>query len=69
MDSNGIDLVGKSILDTGKPNEARAVIQDALAKARVQQKRGHEAELLIILGTLAESTGDGTDAKITGDFL
>jgi CHAT domain-containing protein/tetratricopeptide (TPR) repeat protein len=52
----------RALVATGKPNEARGVIQDALAKARAQQKRGHEAELLIILGTLAESTGDRTDA-------
>ena len=52
----------RALVATGKPNEARAVIEDALAKARAQQKRGHEAELLIILGTVAESTGDRTHA-------
>ena len=50
----------RALVATGKTNEARAVIEDALAKARAQQKRGHEAELLIILGTVAESTGDRT---------
>src|SRR5215469_9004173 len=48
----------QGLLATGKPNEARGVIEDALAKARSQQKRGHEAELLLILGSVAESTGD-----------
>jgi uncharacterized protein HemY len=38
------------------------VIEDALVKARAQQKRGHEAELLIRLGGVAESTGDRTRA-------
>ncbi len=52
----------RALVATGRPNEAQAVIQDALAKARAQQKRGHEAELLIISGTVAESTGDRTDA-------
>jgi len=50
------------LVATGKPNEARGVIEDALAKARSQQKRGHEAELLLILGSVAESTGDRAQA-------
>jgi hypothetical protein len=33
-------------------------IDDALGKARSQQKRGHEAELLILLGKLASQTGN-----------
>src|SRR5215472_16627699 len=52
----------RALVATGKPNEARGVIEDALAKARAQRKRGHEAELLIILGSVAESTGDRTHA-------
>ena len=41
----------QALVALGKPNDAKAVIGDALVKARAQQKRGHEAELLIRLGT------------------
>ncbi len=37
----------QALVALGKPNDAKAVIGDALVKARAQQKRGHEAELLI----------------------
>ena len=46
----------------GKPQEAKAVLDGALGKARSQQKRGHEAELLILLGRLASKTGDRKQA-------
>jgi CHAT domain-containing protein len=46
----------------GKPEEAKAVLDDALGKARSQQKRGHEAELLILLGKLASQRGDRNQA-------
>src|SRR5436309_7861764 len=52
----------QSIVAVGKPSESRAVIEDSLIKARAQQKRGHEAELLIRLSLVAESTGDNTQA-------
>ena len=52
----------QALVALGKPNDAKAVIGDALVKARAQQKRGHEAELLIRLGTVADSTGDTTQA-------
>ena len=52
----------QTLVALGRPNEALAVLEDALAKARAQQKRGHEAALLILLGTVAESTGDRTQA-------
>src|SRR5437868_13273495 len=52
----------QSLIKVGKPNEARAVIEDALVKARAQKKRGHEAELLVRLGRVAESTSDTTHA-------
>ena len=42
----------------GKPDQAKSLLQDALAKARGQQKKGHEAQLLILLGRLASRTGD-----------
>jgi CHAT domain-containing protein len=52
----------RALVALGKPSDARAVIEDALVKARAQQKRGHEAELLIRLSLVAESTGDSTHA-------
>src|SRR5216683_440395 len=48
----------QALVALGKPEEAKAVLGDALGKARSQQKRGHEAELLILLGRLASQTGD-----------
>ncbi len=42
----------------GKAAEAKTVLDDALGKARSQQKRGHEAELLILRGKLASQMGD-----------
>src|SRR6202166_49241 len=35
----------RALVAIGKPNEAKALLDEALAKARSQQKRGHEAEL------------------------
>lgn len=46
------------LVATGKANDARTVLQDALAKAREQRKRGHESQLLILLGSVAEKTGN-----------
>jgi CHAT domain-containing protein len=48
----------RALVGMGKPEEAKAVLDGALGKARSQQKRGHEAELLILLGKLASQTGD-----------
>ena len=52
----------QALVAMGKPNDARNVLENALVKARAQQKRGHEAQLLILLGTVAASTGDRTRA-------
>jgi CHAT domain-containing protein len=52
----------RALVAIGKPQEAKAVLDDALGKARSQQKRGHEAELLILLGKLASQTGDKKQA-------
>jgi len=52
----------QTLVAVGKPTEANTVLQNALAKAGAQQKRGHEAALLILLGTVAESTGDSSQA-------
>src|SRR5207302_2745569 len=52
----------QALVALGKPQEAKAVLEGALVKARTQQKRGHEAELLIRLSLVAESTGDNIHA-------
>jgi CHAT domain-containing protein len=52
----------RALVALGKPQEAKAVLDDALGKARSQQKRGHEAELFILLGRLASQTGDRRQA-------
>jgi CHAT domain-containing protein len=52
----------QTLVALGRPNDAKIVLADALAKARAQQKRGHEAALLILLGTVAEDNGDRTQA-------
>ncbi|MGB8116972.1 MAG: hypothetical protein WCF22_24560, partial [Candidatus Sulfotelmatobacter sp.] len=52
----------RALVAMGKPEAAKAVLDDALGKARLQQKRGHEAELLILLGRLASQTGDREQA-------
>src|SRR5271165_6583013 len=39
----------RALVASGRTDEAKHVLQDALGKARSQQKRGHEAELLILL--------------------
>ncbi len=54
----------RALVALGKPEEAKAVLDDALGKARSQQKRGHEAELLILLGRLASQTGDRKQAIV-----
>ena len=52
----------QALVALGRPDEAKAVLEDALGKARSQQKRGHEAQLLILLGRLASQTGDRKQA-------
>jgi CHAT domain-containing protein len=48
----------QALFALGRQDEARRTLGDALAKARSQQKEGHEAQLLILLGRLAAQTGD-----------
>src|SRR5437660_6325720 len=48
----------QALVALGKADEAKKVLEDALVKARSQQKRGHEAQLLILLGQVAAETGD-----------
>jgi CHAT domain-containing protein len=48
----------QALVALGRQDEARKVLEDALTKARSQQKKGHQAQLLILLGRLAAQTGD-----------
>ena len=52
----------QALVAIGRPDDARSVLQDALAKARSQQKQGHEAQLLIVLGKLAAQSGNRQEA-------
>src|SRR3974390_2017189 len=58
----GYEGKAEALVALGRPDEAKRVLDDALAKARSQQKRGHEAQLLIILGKLAEQNGNKQEA-------
>jgi len=48
----------QSLVSLGKWNEAKQVLGDALTKARSEQKLGHEAQLLILLGKLTAQIGN-----------
>ena len=50
----------QALVALGRTDEAKRVLEDALTKARSQQKRGHEAQLLILLGRLTAQMGDRT---------
>ena len=52
----------QALVAIGRPDDARSVLQDALAKARSQQMQGHEAQLLIVLGKLAAQSGNRQEA-------
>jgi CHAT domain-containing protein len=58
----GYEGKAQALVALGRPDEAKRVLQGALAKARSQQKRGHEAQLLIVLGKLAAQTGNKQEA-------
>ena len=58
----GYEGKAEALVALGRPDEAKRVLDDALAKARSQQKRGHEAQLLIVLGKLAEQNGNKQEA-------
>ena len=58
----GYEGKAQALVALGRPDEAKRVLQDALAKARSQQKRGHEAQLLIVLGKLAAQNGNKQEA-------
>jgi CHAT domain-containing protein len=58
----GYEGKAQALVALGRPDEAKRVLQEALAKARSQQKRGHEAQLLIVLGKLAAQTRNKQEA-------
>src|SRR5208283_2086208 len=58
----GYEGKAQALVALGRPDEAKKVLQDALAKAQSQQKRGHEAQLLIVLGKLAAQNGNKQEA-------
>jgi CHAT domain-containing protein len=62
----------QALVASGRTDEAKRVLEDALTKARSQRKRGHEAQLLILLGRLMAQIGDRTQAitylEVAGQF-
>src|SRR5580658_8205816 len=54
----GYEGRAQALVSLGRTEEARSVLESTLAKARSEEKRGHEAELLIHLGRLAAQTGN-----------
>ena len=58
----GYEGKAQSLVSLGRTNEAKVVLENALTKARSQEKRGHEAQLLILLGRLAAQKGDRQQA-------
>jgi len=51
-----------ALLAMGKADEAQLLLQDSLSKAEAQQKQGHAAQVLILLGELSEKSGNRTAA-------
>src|SRR5208282_5125617 len=58
----GYEGKAQALISLGKTEEARSVLESALAKAQSQEKRGHEAQLLILLGRLSAQTGNRQQA-------
>ena len=58
----GYEGKAQALVSLGRTDEAKVVLENALAKARSQEKRGHEAQLLILLGKLAAQKGDRQQA-------
>jgi CHAT domain-containing protein len=58
----GYEGKAQALAGMGRADEAKNVLEDALAKARAQEKLGHEAQVLILLGKLASRTGDKPQA-------
>ena len=58
----GYEGKAQTLVSLGRTDEAKVVLQNALTKAQSQGKRGHEAQLLILLGKLAAQKGDRQQA-------
>ena len=58
----GYEGKAQALVSLGRTGEAKVVLENALTKARTQEKRGHEAQLLILLGKLAAQKGDRQQA-------
>ena len=58
----GYEGKAQALMSLGRTDEARSVLESALAKAQSQEKRGHEAELLVRLGRQAAQTGNRQQA-------
>jgi CHAT domain-containing protein/tetratricopeptide (TPR) repeat protein len=58
----GYEGQAQALVSLARIDEAKVVLENALAKARSQEKRGHEAQLLILLGKLAAQKGDRQQA-------
>lgn len=52
----------QALVAMGRADDAKKVLDDALMKARLQNKRGHEAAILILLANVAEKAGDKNQA-------
>src|SRR5437763_9086117 len=58
----GYEGKAQALVSLGRTDEAKVVLENALTKARSQEKRGHEAQLLILFGKLAAQKGDRQQA-------
>ena len=58
----GYEGKAQVLVSLGKTDEAKVVLENAFMKARSQEKRSHEAQLLILLGKLAAQKGDRQQA-------
>jgi CHAT domain-containing protein len=58
----GYEGKAQALTSLGRAEEAKSVLESALSKARSQEKRGHEAQLLILLGKLAAQMGNRQQA-------
>jgi CHAT domain-containing protein/tetratricopeptide (TPR) repeat protein len=53
----GYEGKAQALVSLGRTDEAKVVLENALTKARSQEKVGHEAQLLILLGKLVVQKG------------
>jgi CHAT domain-containing protein/tetratricopeptide (TPR) repeat protein len=58
----GYEGKAQALVSLGRTEEAKSVLENALTKALSQAKRGHDAQLLILLGKLAAQTGNRQQA-------